>query len=527
MQVYANQLAIEGPDSRHTCLRAIHGWLRSLLQQDFSIEDICRNNEEFRGGEVNAWLRCYACIDSEVNSYAWRIKHRDRDVKGRQWVVDLALEGSEAEIKFYCSLEVDDMSTLIKDPVVASRPRVITYLKRNVEDAEGLSFKDAPGSALKSVNEDRSEYIALASEIERESRDFPLVLMTPSFEGRYLCPPERLQESLFGLAQVVIAQGDYDHYDLQATLGRRFSSRRGEACIVGTMKADNTFSVAKIAADTIDAQAQIIAAVTHRTNVPKLRRMLRPENVVTKSLHQRMKAARAARADEAHAAIARQEMDELWQQLLDQSEQEKSSLQSGYDNASFNLMQVEDDLQKSRDENRALRYSNNALKAGSKSQDKNAGTNYGTFLNLLRTNSKPSPRECLELIELALPDTCVILSSAFDSADEVEHFEHGGRLLDMLIRLLTDYSEVLKSGKGDSEARKVFTPKEFSATESDSVTKSSLKEKRKFKYGNEEIYMYSHLKVGVSDNEQQTIRVHFDWRDDKIIIGHCGLHLPL
>lgn len=419
------------------------------------------------------------------------------------------------------------MSTLIRDPVVASRPRVITYIKRNVEEAKGLAFKDAPGSVLKSVSTDRAEYVALASEVERESRDFPLVLMTPTFEGNYLCLPERLQDSLFGLAQVVIAQGDYDHYDLQVTLGRRFSSRRGEACIIGTMKADNIFSVAKIPIDTVDAQAQIIAAVTHRTNVPKLRRMLRPENVVSRSLHQRMRAAKAARTDETQSAIARHEIEELWQQLLDQSEQEKALLQSEYDDASFTLMQVEDDLLKSRDENRALRYANNALKASPKSLEKDTIQTYDTFLNLLRSNSRPSPRECLELIQLAYPEKCEILDSAYESADEVEQFEHGGRLLDMLLRLLTDYSEVLKSGKGDSEARKVFTPKEFSATESDNVTKSSLKEKRKFKYGDEEIYMFSHLKVGVSDNEKQTIRIHFDWRNEKIIIGHCGFHLPL
>ncbi|MBB5878837.1 hypothetical protein [Xanthomonas sp. 3498] len=527
MQVYANKLSIEGAEALHACLRAIHGWFKSLMQADFDIEDICRNGGEYRGGALNARLRCYSCTDAELSSYAWRIKHRDRDVKGRQWVVDLALEGDSQNARFYCSLAVDDMSTLIRVPVVASRPRVITYIKKNVDDEKGLSFKGAIGTSIKSVAADRLQYIALVAEIERADRDFPLVLLTPMLNGNYLISPESLQESLFGLAQVVVAQKDYDHYDLQVTLGRRFSSKRGEPCIIGTMGADNTFSVARISTDVDDIHAEIIAAVTHRTNVPKLRRMLRPENVVSKSLYQRMSAAKAALADGEQTVNNRQELEDLWRQLLEHSEQERDQLQENFDDTSYKIMQLEDELNFSRDENRNLRYINESLRSNSRTEEIFHNPSMATCLTLLRNSSKPSPRECLELISASHSKNCEILDSAYDSADKVPHFQHGGRLLDMLLRLVNEYADILKSGKGDSEARKTFTPNEFSATESDSVTKSSLKEKRKFRYNDKDIYMFSHLKVGVADNENQTIRVHFEWIDEKIVIGYCGFHLPL
>ncbi len=41
--------------------------------------------------------------------------------------------------------------------------------------------------------------------------------------------------------------------------------------------------------------------------------------------------------------------------------------------------------------------------------------------------------------------------------------------------------------------------------------------------------MLKHLKVGVADDPKSTIRVHFevDQASRRVLIGHCGKHLPL
>ena len=41
------------------------------------------------------------------------------------------------------------------------------------------------------------------------------------------------------------------------------------------------------------------------------------------------------------------------------------------------------------------------------------------------------------------------------------------------------------------------------------------------------IYMEAHLAIGNDNDPQKTLRVHFDWRDGRIVIGWCGAHRPL
>ena len=40
--------------------------------------------------------------------------------------------------------------------------------------------------------------------------------------------------------------------------------------------------------------------------------------------------------------------------------------------------------------------------------------------------------------------------------------------------------------------------------------------------------MLKHLKIGIKDSLSETLRVHFEWLADekRIVIGHCGGHLP-
>ena len=133
------------------------------------------------------------------------------------------------------------------------------------------------------------------------------------------------------------------------------------------------------------------------------------------------------------------------------------------------------------------------------------------------------------MLERAYPRKVSILPTAFESARDVNNFQQGRRLLDMLRRLVSEYlPQYLESG--DVTARNVFTNNEFAARESDTVIKNKDYMKyRNFDYNGEGLEMSKHLKVGVADDPAQTIRVHFEVvkEEGKIVIGHCGSHLPL
>lgn len=140
--------------------------------------------------------------------------------------------------------------------------------------------------------------------------------------------------------------------------------------------------------------------------------------------------------------------------------------------------------------------------------------------------SKARPLDILRLLNAAFPGELVLLPSAIKSAEEAKAFEHNDELRDLLVRLVTRYRSALMSD-GDHVAKNVFGRNEYSANESSLSVEGQRA--RRFRHGAREIEMHQHLKIGVKDSVAHCIRVHFYWdsASQKIIIGHCGEHLPL
>jgi hypothetical protein len=150
-------------------------------------------------------------------------------------------------------------------------------------------------------------------------------------------------------------------------------------------------------------------------------------------------------------------------------------------------------------------------------------------LNLAVRPDPPTPFECIELIQSLYGDKCVVLESARESARETDSFVLGRQLLDLLRRLMTEYRTTLMK-HGDNEARKVFGKSEYAAKESETVmSNKAMRRQRTFEYEGEFVEMFSHLKIGVEDNVERTIRVHFHWdaKREKIVVGYCGKHLSV
>ena len=169
-----------------------------------------------------------------------------------------------------------------------------------------------------------------------------------------------------------------------------------------------------------------------------------------------------------------------------------------------------------------------SLKAGTHHSRAANGQGQTDFLLQLAARKEgPRPLECIEAITRTYADRCVVLETARDSAREMDQFRHGRKLLQLLRTLVTEYRDQLRNG-GDAEARRLLGAS-YAAKESQTVIRNAdLRRHRVFRHEGRDLEMFQHLKIGTKADQRQTIRVHFAWdaSTERIIIGHCGKHLP-
>jgi hypothetical protein len=170
-----------------------------------------------------------------------------------------------------------------------------------------------------------------------------------------------------------------------------------------------------------------------------------------------------------------------------------------------------------------------ASKAGSESITQEDREALAKIMTL--PNAEARPVHCLRALTIIYPDRVRVLATAIASAEDAESFQFVNELWDLLRKLAGDYYLLLKKGGvGDAAARSVFGRNEYAAKESETVaTSPRLLSHRKFQDGDKTRVMLRHLKIGAKDSKAETIRVHFDWVADekRVVIGHCGPHLPL
>lgn len=139
------------------------------------------------------------------------------------------------------------------------------------------------------------------------------------------------------------------------------------------------------------------------------------------------------------------------------------------------------------------------------------------------------PVTCLRLIELLSAERLLILPEAYLSAEQVnDKFQNGHRLLTLLCRMVTYYYDSLIS-YGNSIARGVFTPDQYVQHESETLKASKSAEfwsDRTVNYNGRRVRMTNHLRIGVTNDVSQTLRVYFffDNENNKLVIGYCGQH---
>ncbi len=540
MLVYANYLALQGHGAADAVFRAIGGWLKEQIGYGLRPEQL-KQDGEFKGkrGNSPSWLKVYSAIEEMPELYAWVLKNSDESLRGRQWIAELGLKKIRPDLlELSCVVRTDEQSTLIADAVAASQPRVIRYIVQNIQKAKDAGFAaSVPGTIIKSVGKDKDSYRGLLAEIEYPSRDYPIVLVSPTADGKYLINVDHLQEKIFGLAQVVQVATDYNSYEMEEILGQPWSAWNGAVNILhiptqsGFIRG-RFFQSAEIEAwgDTQHARiAQILAWVTNNTNIPRLRKRIRPEGVSHLSMRRRLQAVRAKGAG-MDVEQLRQELENATR-LEHEQAQWIEELERENDRLETEIAEVRAEIDDARSEVNKKEYVIQSLKDRLEAAGVGRGSSVDIerLINIACRNDQPTPLECLDVLQSIHGDKCIILDSARKSAKNMNRFIHGRQLLSMLIRLVTDYRSALIDG-GDSKAKKCFGKNEFAAKESETVVNNkAMRRARTFEYEGKLVEMLRHLKIGVEDDETKTIRVHFHWDAQKkrIVIGYCGPHLPV
>ncbi len=524
MLVYANTLKFEGKNSEKELFCALAGWFLRKTGKKLRISELKKS------GKFNfedSRLSIETATETPPYLYSLIFKHGDNIVRGRQWIVEIGIQANDSDTLLTCVVRTDEISSLIRNEVEATRPNLIKYAVKNSSLAAGT-----PGHNIKKIDGDEHHYKALLAEIEYSERNHPLLLISPKRDGEYLMEVDHLQENLLGLAQLIKIEPSFNSYEMSEILSRRLSCWDGAINIIHAPFPDGRIvnhlyrsdEIESWGADSESRIKKVMALVTHNTNIPKLHDHIRPEGVRIKALRENFY--KKGKAKSATERKLQNDFDTLIGMAAEQEQQYKEDF-SGLE---FEKLCLEENNKQLAKELSKEKWAKETLKHQlSQSGGCPELIEIAELLAFSCRVDEPTPEECISLVGNLFPEKCIILDSAVESSKDVVAFKRGRRLLDMLRRLVLDYRDAMIKG-GDNEARVKFTNKEYSSNESETVTSNpALRRMRTFNYKGEAVSMFRHLRVGVADNTEMTIRVHFYWDgiDNKIVIGYCGKHLPI
>lgn len=425
-------------------------------------------------------------------------------------------------------MRTSDISPRVQGNIQTTRP---TFIKDLYETR--LLSTSTPGQQIKKLTEESAR--AFLYEVERSDRKNPLVIVSPMRDGGYLVDSEYLRSMLVGLADVVQIPEKENTYEIANILGSRFSAWGGAANIVYTSSKDrsslfvpNTLILAdeihNLQNSGLKVENEILTRIAHRTNLPFSWHHISPSVVREKQIQDELlrRKIEATQTGETHEYISLlEEINKEQVATIINLEQTKKDIE-------MSLLDKEEELSKTQFEINGLK--SNLNKRASRKVDEARVSDKERNGILAIINNSATPEDCLNCISMFYGDRVVILPSAWESVIDSRNFKHGKQLFVLLVKLADEYWESLEQGGvGDSEARKIFT-KHYAAHESDTVKNSKdLSRYRTFQYKGIDVLMLSHLKIGTSNNIEETIRIHFHWDsvDRVIAVGYCGKHLPL
>lgn len=548
MITYANVFGLRGAGARQAVVKAVGTWTKRKLGNGLAPENLVREyfkrgqfERRDRSGFIDATLKIVTSNLEGVETVSWSLKHPDEQDVRRVWITEVGMRSTGELVEFSCVTRCDDAVPFPEATPYSTQPGVVGMVFRNVLTSPDISFDEGTvGFSPKVLRSTLDETTEFQYEVFRQDRRYPIVLISQPDEYSFWRDVAFIQLRLFGLAQVVEIPSSDDGLALRDMLGDRLSAWNGSINVIGAPGRSGRIWSQVAVLDEIETWGdddaaiakELLSRIASRTNLATLKRTIRPEGVLQDALRAAIRGSAAAGAE-----VTPQQMNDLRASYEAAAQEEREWIEAlEKENADFSesIRDLRDALSQKNIEVSRLYLQLRSNKVGSELQKPVSYADLGVeivrqLLAIQCGRLSPSPLEVLKIIEIAYGERVIILPSAWDSAEKSEEFGQGSQLLDLMVRLSTDWIDKVKVG-GDSLAKNVFGANQYAAHESETIKNSArLRKYRTFEYNGRPIEMYSHLKIGVADDSRKTIRVHFHWDGaaDRLVIGYCGPHLPL
>ena len=539
MLVYANHFVLEPQGGADEIIRLVAKWVSGPPgKASRGRVDATRLAEGVRELTLKdtSTLSSRACYDSENGRFypylfSAQFSHGDQKVSGRQWITEVGLHQGAEGRPVECSvlLRTNEISTRVTASIQVSRPRLVELLVSGCQPKSGT-----PGLIVKKLTVGESAR-AFLSGIERGDQRAPVVILSANRDGVFPVEPERVRSILVGLADVVYIPSDQNTFALQDQVGRNYMAFGGALNILfpsrrrmGAHECEHVLLRADYLAELVEEgrtiESEVLAAITHRTNLPQSWRHISPEKV-----SQAVFRAQFQKAIERVKATSGADDPAIIEyiKLLEAADEELR----GKDDE---IARAREDYQAKADEVYGLEAQIAGLKHALEGRETGIDTSAGQWTADLRETlgavleGNPTLQQVVRVANALYGERLVFLESAFASAKESDRggFQEGAKAFELLRKLATSYWQLLADGQGDQQAKTVFGANGYAPAEASTLTNDG-KRRRTFIYGRRNLFMEKHLKFGNKDSKAETLRIHFEWlaSERKIVIGHCGKHL--
>lgn len=524
-------------------VRQAGGWLK---QHSYSAEDSDSIFKAwlYRGGDWKSQDKRVTVktlnyqSDLEIPEYwALRLEHQDELYSQRNWRTDIIMksvnkETAEIIVTVKWSLKPGFFGEEPELPQV-SAPRIVKYLVEN-EDFECYSGnKQISAKATKLVSGDGREFM---SYLKSESRRIPVILINTEGEIPEL-NPDNLQRLSLGSCIVYWYNEVSLHQELDFEWGSKknlYNCRKNSMRIYRSgLNTDSTndnkrhrFFAFDWYGDSVEKLERAIIASINRTTALNIRSGEVVDLESLRSLQNRFRISQLKNSKEL------EEVENETKDYINALEEENTDLTKERDDL-LSRLEIEEDrtveleLKLEEVESQKLSAENQFNLVGKSMQKLAELEQIVSEYRLIFDRLPTSIEEVLKTTEGLYRDNIIVLNKAFESSKNAK-FDQIEDAWNLLRAMATTLHELhFKEGSVNVEAefknRSGFelTLKEGSSTRSN----PRLMKLRERMYNGEIISCEPHVKC---TRNSKVLRVHYyaDNHSEKIVIGHCGNHLP-
>lgn len=535
MLVYANKFVFEPENGAEQIIQLAAKWVGQRARQRVDAERLAEGIRELRLKDGSTLTSCATMSVGNNVAYPYvfgmQLSHRDDKVPGRKWITEVGLRQESAGKPIECSvlLKTDEVSARVTDPIQVTRPKLVQQL---IQECSPIG--QTPGLNVKRLNEESA--LAFLHEVERDEREHPIVLISCDREGIYPVEPERLRSMLVGLSDVVEVPASVDTFAIEEVVGRRYIAFGGAINVVfPSRKGDRGWfcetvlfrpsAIADFQTEGKKVESEVLAAITHRTNLPYSWRHISPEMVNQAVLRGQL----ARMLERAKNSNNSEELGE-YIALLESADQELLTKDAELARIRGEYEEKEREARKLQADIANLKHALSGRQASEDSQDDDVVEALAPLRESMAAVLKgnPSLQQVLELISSLYVERIVVLDTAINSAKESDRggFRFGGKAFELLSKLANEYWQALADGKGDQHAKAAFGHNAYAQNEGQALSGPG-KLRRTFAYHGKTFLMEKQQKSGVKDSMAETLRIHFEWvaEEKRLVIGHCGKHL--